>query len=49
MSVEGVEHKDRSVVWRVRWRQGGRNRRRCSVGSATPMPSTPSWYVRSAS
>ena len=26
MSVERVERKDGSVVWRVRWRQGGRNR-----------------------
>jgi hypothetical protein len=26
MSVERVERKDESVVWRVRWRQGGRNR-----------------------
>jgi hypothetical protein len=26
MSVERVECKDGSVVWRVRWRQGGRNR-----------------------
>jgi len=26
MSVERVELKDGSVVWRVRWRQGGRNR-----------------------
>jgi len=25
MSVERVERKDGSVVWRVRWRQGGRN------------------------
>ncbi|MEJ7656141.1 MAG: hypothetical protein WKF33_03810 [Thermoleophilaceae bacterium] len=28
MSVERVERKDGSVVWRVRWRQGGRNRSR---------------------
>ena len=26
MSVERVERNDGSVVWRVRWRQGGRNR-----------------------
>ena len=26
MSVERVERKDGTVVWRVRWRQGGRNR-----------------------
>lgn len=26
MSVERIERKDGSVVWRVRWRQGGRNR-----------------------
>ena len=26
MSVERVERKDGGVVWRVRWRQGGRNR-----------------------
>jgi hypothetical protein len=26
MSVERVERKDGSVVWRVRWRQGDRNR-----------------------
>lgn len=26
MSVERVERKDGRVVWRVRWRQGGRNR-----------------------
>ena len=26
MSVERVERRDGSVVWRVRWRQGGRNR-----------------------
>ena len=26
MSVERVERKDGSIVWRVRWRQGGRNR-----------------------
>ena len=26
MSVERVERSDGSVVWRVRWRQGGRNR-----------------------
>ena len=26
MSVERVERKDGSVVWRVRWRQAGRNR-----------------------
>ena len=26
MSIERVERKDGSVVWRVRWRQGGRNR-----------------------
>lgn len=26
MSLERVERKDGSVVWRVRWRQGGRNR-----------------------
>jgi integrase len=26
MSVERVERKDGNVVWRVRWRQGGRNR-----------------------
>ena len=26
MSVERVKRKDGSVVWRVRWRQGGRNR-----------------------
>ncbi len=26
MSVERVERKDGSVVWRVRWRHGGRNR-----------------------
>src|SRR5439155_1797123 len=26
MSVERVERKDGVVVWRVRWRQGGRNR-----------------------
>lgn len=26
MSAERVERKDGSVVWRVRWRQGGRNR-----------------------
>jgi integrase len=26
MSVERVERKDGAVVWRVRWRQGGRNR-----------------------
>jgi hypothetical protein len=26
VSVERVERRDGSVVWRVRWRQGGRNR-----------------------
>jgi ribosomal protein L15E len=26
VSVERVDRKDGSVVWRVRWRQGGRNR-----------------------
>ena len=26
MSVERVERKDGTVVWRVRWRHGGRNR-----------------------
>jgi hypothetical protein len=26
VSVERVARKDGSVVWRVRWRQGGRNR-----------------------
>lgn len=26
VSVERVVHKDGTVVWRVRWRQGGRNR-----------------------
>jgi integrase len=26
MSVERVERKDGTIVWRVRWRQGGRNR-----------------------
>ncbi|MEA2394167.1 MAG: hypothetical protein QOJ82_2058 [Solirubrobacteraceae bacterium] len=26
MSIERVERKDRSVVWRVRWRQAGQNR-----------------------
>src|SRR5919197_1424945 len=26
MSVERVERKDGSIVWRVRWRKGGRNR-----------------------
>jgi ribosomal protein L15E len=28
MSVERVMRKDGTVVWRVRWRQGGRNRSR---------------------
>src|SRR3954451_3618153 len=28
MSIEGVERKDGSVVWRVRWRQAGQNRSR---------------------
>ncbi len=37
-----MERKDGTVVWRVRWRQRGRNRSRCSDGSATPRPSTPS-------
>ena len=42
MSIERVERKDGSVVWRVRWRQAGQS----SAAGATPRPSMQSCAAR---